>query len=250
MQDITQRKIAEKEREKLTADLIQRNRDLEQFTFIISHNLRAPTANIIGFTENLLYENLTPEEYAEFLQGLSVSASGLDNIIKDMNSILQVKREMDERKQYVNFDKLIADVKVSLGDMINPEKTVIETDFTGISEFYTLKVFLYSIFYNLISNSVKYREISRKTVIKVSSSMEGNKVFLKFKDNGLGINMKENGSKIFGLYSRFHTHIEGKGLGLFMVKTQVEAIGGKISVKSEVNEGTEFTIEFDKYIPD
>ena len=79
----------------------------------------------------------------------------------------------------------------------------------------------------------------------ISSKKVDNKFFITFRDNGLGIDLVRNSDKIFGLYKRFHSHTEGKGMGLFMVKTQVETLGGKISVKSEVGKGTEFLIEFD-----
>jgi signal transduction histidine kinase len=82
-----------------------------------------------------------------------------------------------------------------------------------------------------------------ETIIKITTEEDKDHVRIIFKDNGLGINLNENGDNLFGLYKRFHPHIEGKGLGLFMVKTQLEVLGGKISVKSEPNIGTEFTIE-------
>ena len=75
--------------------------------------------------------------------------------------------------------------------------------------------------------------------------MVDNHVELTFTDNGMGINLKKNGDQVFGLYKRFHDNIEGKGMGLFMVKTQVETLGGKISIRSEVNKGTEFLIELE-----
>jgi signal transduction histidine kinase len=110
----------------------------------------------------------------------------------------------------------------------------------------TLKSYMQSIFYNLISNSVKYRQPNLAPVIEIKSRKRQNKIELSFRDNCMGIDLTKNGDQVFGLYKRFHTNeIQGKGIGLFMVKTQVEAIGGTISVHSEVNKGTEFKIEFD-----
>jgi signal transduction histidine kinase len=109
----------------------------------------------------------------------------------------------------------------------------------------TIKSYLYSIFYNLISNSLKYRQHDIPSVIEIKSKVENNKVILLFKDNGMGIDLKKENNAVFGLYKRFHTkYAEGKGIGLFMVKTQIEAIGGSIGIKSEVNKGSEFWIEF------
>ena len=104
---------------------------------------------------------------------------------------------------------------------------------------------MYSIFYNLISNSIKYRRQHIPSVIAIESRLAKNKMELIFIDNGMGIDLNKNGGTVFGLYKRFHNHIEGKGMGLFMVKTQVETLGGKISIKSAENKGTEFKIEFE-----
>ncbi|MGZ5242559.1 MAG: PAS domain S-box protein [Bacteroidia bacterium] len=244
-QDITERKKTEKEREKLTNDLIQRNRDLEQFAFIISHNLRAPTANIIGFTDILQDETLTPEEQKQFLEGLAVSVSGLDTTIKDLNAILQVKKEINEKKELISFSSLVNDISVSLENITDKNHFQINSDFTEADDFFSLKAYMHSIFYNLISNSIKYCKPNEQPLIEIKSRRQNEKLELTFKDYGLGIDMKAKGAKVFGLYKRFHTHVEGKGLGLFMVKTQVEALGGKITIESKPNKGTEFTIVFE-----
>jgi PAS domain S-box-containing protein len=245
LQDVTERKIAEEEREKLIKDMIQRNRDLEQFTFIISHNLRAPTANIIGFTEILQDETLTPKEKKEFLQGLSTSVLGLDTVIKDINYILQVKGEVNEKKELMSFSGLANNTLIGISNLIEKHHVRIKTDFSKVDKIFSLKIYLQSIFYNLISNSIKYSRPDEQPLIEIKSREENGKIILTFKDNGLGIDMKTKGSQLFGLYRRFHSHVEGKGMGLFMVKTQVEAIGGQISVRSEPNKGTQFTIVFE-----
>ena len=104
---------------------------------------------------------------------------------------------------------------------------------------------MYSIFYNLISNSIKYRQQQVPCLIEIKSRRVKDTIELVFTDNGMGIDLQKRGDQVFGLYKRFHTNIEGKGMGLFMVKTQVETLGGKISIQSEVNKGTEFKIEFE-----
>jgi PAS domain S-box-containing protein len=244
-QDVTERKIAEEEREKLTKALIQRNRDLEQFTFIISHNLRAPIANIIGYSDFLLNEILAPKEQKEFLQGLSTSVLQMDVTIKDINAILQAKLDLNEKKEFLSFSKLLNGISSNVGPHFDKYKVHIQPDFSDVDEIYSLKVYMQSIFHNLIDNSIKYSKPNQDIFIEIKSRKEKGKIILTFKDNGLGIDMKTKGDKVFGLYKRFHSHIEGKGMGLFMVKTQVEAIGGKITVTSELNKGTEFTIVFE-----
>jgi signal transduction histidine kinase len=126
--------------------------------------------------------------------------------------------------------------------LLRNEDVVIISDFSAVDEVLTLKSYLHSIFFNLISNSIKYRRHDVKPVIEIVSSKKENGIELLFRDNGLGIDMARKGEEIFGLYKRFHPHIEGKGVGLYMVKTQVETLGGRISLTSEVNKGTEFKI--------
>ncbi|MEI9917561.1 MAG: ATP-binding protein [Bacteroidota bacterium] len=126
--------------------------------------------------------------------------------------------------------------------MIIQKNNCTVTDFTEVKSILTLRSFLQSIFYNLISNSIKYKQPNTDLVIRIVSHTIDDGVKLVFTDNGLGIDLTKDGSKVFGLYRRFHTkHAEGKGMGLFMVKTQVETPGGGISIRSEVNKGTQFT---------
>ncbi|MGG7034243.1 MAG: PAS domain S-box protein [Flavobacterium sp.] len=243
--DITFRKLMESERLKIIDELIQRNRDLEQFAYIISHNLRAPVANIIGITDYLKEEDIEPEEKHQMTEGLRISVRALDTVINDLNTILQTKREIIEKKEKINFSKILTDVQLSIETLINNEQVVFITDFSAIDEMITIKSYLHSIFYNLISNSIKYKQPHIAPVIEIRSKLSENKIILFFKDNGLGIDLEKRGEQVFGLYKRFHTQIEGKGMGLYMVKTQVETLGGKISIKSKINEGTEFKIIFE-----
>lgn len=149
-------------------------------------------------------------------------------------------------KENVVFEDLLGSIGVSIKNMIENEQVEIKSDFTEVGSMNTLKSYLYSIFYNLITNSIKYRRPGVAPIIEITSHKTANGIALTFKDNGMGIDLEKQGMQVFGLYKRFHTHAaEGKGMGLYMTKTQVETIGGKISIQSEVNKGTEFYIEFD-----
>ncbi len=245
LQDITGRKLAEIERIKLVSDLMLRNTELEQFAYIISHNLRAPVANIIGASSALEYPDLSVEEKGMLSKGISTSVKKLDEVVTDLNQILQVRDEVSGFKEMVNFSQLVNDIKASIINLVIDADVEIKFDFSAIDEYLTLKPYLYSIFYNLISNSVKYRRKDVHCIIEIKSRMVDDHIELSFKDNGMGINLKKNGEQVFGLYKRFHTGIEGKGMGLFMVKTQVETLGGKITIKGEENKGIEFLIKLE-----
>jgi signal transduction histidine kinase len=235
------------EKERIARDLIQRNNELEQFTYIISHNLRAPLANIIGITDMMNTFSLTVKEEDEMRTELISSVKKLDMIIRDLNSILQTKQELTDRKELVSFKEICDDINLSIRNLIKKQKVTIRTNFSDKENMISVKSYLYSIFYNLILNSIKYRQMELDPVIKIRSAVNEGKLSLIFEDNGIGIDLETQGEHMFGMYKRFHTHQEGKGLGLFMVKSQVESLGGKIFVESEVNIGTKFIVEFDLY---
>jgi signal transduction histidine kinase len=242
-QDITEAMRLQLESEKITLDLIERNKELEQFAYIVSHNLRGPVSNIIGITDELLITPPTDDIYPEFLAGLKNSTDKLDGVIKDLGFILQRKREVTEQRESVNFSELVEDIKGSIKNMITESGTTIEYHF-DVPNIVSLKSYLYSIFYNLITNSIKYRNATVAPAIKITSAVNNGFTELLFTDNGMGIDLEKNGDKVFGLYKRFHTHTEGKGMGLYMVKSQVESLGGTINISSELNKGTTFTLRF------
>ena len=244
--EITPRKISELQEKKITGELLQRNRDLEQFAYIISHNLRSPVANIIGITDALTEGSLEEDDKEIFMEGLTVSVKKLDDIIIDLNDILQVKNVVIGNKEIVAFSKVVDDIKFSISNLLNDRAVMFHCDFTEVDEVYSFKSYIHSIFYNLISNSIKYRQPDLDPVIEIKSRKYADRMELTFKDNSIGMDLETQSEQVFGLYKRFHPeYAEGKGMGLFMVKTQVETLGGKISVESRINEGTEFKIEFD-----
>lgn len=240
--DITAQKVLELEKERITADLVQRNKDLEQFTYIVSHNLRAPVANMIGLSSLLDSEGIDSCQKEKIVEGLSLSANNLNTVITDLNDILQTKRQISDDKELVVFSILVKNIRASISNIFESAKVELQCDFSEVEQISTIKSYLYSIFYNFISNSIKYRQQGVAPVIKIVSRQAAGNIELVFKDNGKGIDMKRNRGDLFGLYKRFDTSVEGKGLGLFMVKTQVETLGGKISIESEVNKGTTITI--------
>lgn len=239
--DITTIKSLEIEREKIINDLTQRNRDLEQFSYIVSHNIRSPLATILGFS-SLLGQNMSESDKAIVLKGMEESAIKLDNTIKDVNEILNIKKELAHSKTIVNLNKIISSVLGSLEKNIIDSGAKIDYNFKEIYIIHSINPYIHSIFYNLISNGLKYSKRNEKPYIEIWSEKKEKHIEIYFKDNGIGIDMQKYGNEIFGLYKKFNFEIEGKGMGLFMVKTQINALNGSIAIKSKLNEGTEFKI--------
>lgn len=240
--EITEAKNATFERERITADLIQHGKDLEQFTYIISHNLRAPVANILGLSDMLNDHELENEAKMEVFDRVAQSIKNIDAVIKDLNNILQAREMVNEKKEAVYFDEITEAIKASIQNTIVNEKAQFKYSFDEVESVFSVRSYLYSIFYNLSSNSIKYRRPGVAPIISIKSLKLQDKVELHFKDNGKGIDLEKHGRHVFGLYKRFDTSMEGKGMGLFMVKTQVEALGGTIKLKSKIGEGTEFIL--------
>ena len=241
--DITGRKMDDLERDKMTMDLVQHNKDLEQFTYIVSHNLRAPVANIVGLSNILNNVDLDADGDLEVKKSLSTSINSLDQVIMDLNNILQVRSHVNGQTEAVFFRLLVEDINSSLNNLIQQEKATISFNFTDADNIVTIKSYMHSIFYNLIINSIKYKRFGVDPAISISTKKIGNKLEIFFKDNGKGIEEK-NLKHLFGLYKRFDTSVEGKGMGLFMVRMQIENLGGKILVQSKYGSGTTFILEF------
>jgi PAS domain S-box-containing protein len=249
--DITQRKRLEEERERLFEErlsiidnLTRKNEDLEQFSFIVSHNVRAPLANILGLTTMFNDPRYGEDLKEKAVEGIQTSAKNLDAMLLDLNDILQVRNELSQKKSLVSLSEKVEESKKLLGDLIQSHGAVIETDFTQIDSFHTIRSYINHIFYNLISNSIKYAQPGIKPNIKIWSQEINDRIVLHFKDNGLGFNLERDRKAVFGLYKRFNLNTEGKGMGLFMIKKQVESLNGNIELQSVLNEGAHFIITF------
>lgn len=227
----------------MTEHLIKRNKDLEQFAYIISHNLRGPVTNVLSLAALLEEPRLDKETRQECLDGVVLSVRSLDETLTDLSRILQVKGDLTTQTENVRFADVVNDITRSISELVHAEHANVQTDFTEVEEINTVKGYLTSIFHNLIINSIKYRRKDVPPVLTIRSQRVNGRTRLTFADNGMGIDLHRHRERVFGLYRRFQTSIPGKGLGLFMVKTQVEALGGNVTVDSKLGEGTVFTID-------
>jgi signal transduction histidine kinase/CHASE3 domain sensor protein len=225
------------------SELIEQNNRLQQFTYIISHNLRAPLTRIIGLATIFNYMK-GKEETADLLLKIIKASNDLDDVIKDLAFILEIQRLNTQIFSTVNLKAVIDKTIRMLKREIDKTETTIITDFEDTYVFDSLPQYIESIFYNLISNAIKYRDPNRDLIITITPTLEEQLIRIEISDNGLGIDLEKYREKIFVLYKRFHSHVEGRGLGLYLVKTQVGAVGGKIEVASELNKGTTFSLFF------
>ncbi len=242
--DVTQEKEKEKEREQLISELTQNNKDLKQFSYIISHNLRAPLSNLTGLLNLAEDINIEDLETKEIINGFSKSTHLLNETVNDLVRIIVIKDNPVVQKEKVQVKEVFENIFNQLNHLISAHSPILKIDLEETEILEINRSYLESIFLNLLTNSIKYRDTERQLKIKISSKIDNNNVMLSFKDNGIGIDLDRNKDKIFGLYQRFHDYPDSKGLGLYLVKSQVESMGGQISVHSEVGKGTTFTINF------
>lgn len=243
IQDITERKIAEIEKNKINFYLSKKNQDLRQFNYIVSHNLRLPLTNILALTHLVNASNnvLSPAEMKRLIQLLEESSLKLDEVIKDLNVILEIKDGIGEALEKVNVCLLIQEVFQSV-TLAADEQLQLECDVHDLPDIYSIKSYLYSIFLNLISNSLRFRKENQPLLILVRVDRFDDRIEVVISDNGKGFDTNKARDKLFGLYKRFHQEVPGKGMGLFMVKAQLQRLGGDIDVQSKVGNGTTFTI--------
>jgi PAS domain S-box-containing protein len=241
--DITARKQAELEREQMISELTKSNRELQQFSYIATHNLRAPLTNLIAISNLLDTTTIEDPALAEMIEGFKTSAHQLHTTLDDLIQVLLIKGDTSMDLELVEFEDIFDRVILTIQSMVQQSGAQFATDFDEATSVYFSTNYMESIFLNLISNSIKFAHPKRKPRIRIQSFKEAQTIKLIFSDNGIGFDMERVKGRIFGLHKRFHKG-EGKGVGLFLIHSQITALGGTIDVESQENVGTTFTITF------
>ncbi|HEX8546277.1 MAG TPA: HAMP domain-containing sensor histidine kinase [Cytophagaceae bacterium] len=222
--------------------LIKTNNDLDNFIYTASHDLKAPISNIEGLLIAFKDDEVFDEGKNALLDMMFHSIERFKTTIKDLTEITKVHRPEDLDLQDLYFYEILDEVKLDIRGLIETLNPDIELAFTVPNINYPRKN-LRSIIYNLLSNSLKYSSPDRIPKIRIATEKKGNYIILKISDNGLGLSA-ENQTKIFGMFKRAHQHIDGTGIGLYMIKRMIENTGGKIEVESQVGIGTTFCVYF------
>lgn len=241
--DITNQKLRQLENESLIKELIVKNNELRHFSYITSHNLRAPIANLKGIIQLMLQYDPSKEEVIEYLNALDSSTNLLNETIEDLMKVIIIKDKLTVEKELLSIENIINQIVKQLSISISEIEPVITTKFE-VKTLNLNKSYFESIMLNLISNSLKYRKLDQTLHITINTFLKENQIVLEFEDNGIGIDLERNKDKIFGLYQKFHNRSDSKGMGLYIIKNQVEAMNGTITVESKENIGTKFTLTF------
>ncbi|HEY8399959.1 MAG TPA: CHASE domain-containing protein [Cytophagaceae bacterium] len=226
-------------------ELVKINNDLDNFIYTASHDLKAPVSNIEGLIYNLV-EVVTDEtrkckDFQIILGMMSKSVSRFKATIQDLTDITKIQKENPGGEELIDLNEVTERVKEDIRTMVEESEAQIHLETAGAFKMKFSKVNFTSVIYNLVSNAIKYRHPDRKPLITIKAAMEGSHIIIRVKDNGLGFR-KEHADKAFSMFKRFHNHVEGSGIGLYIVKRLVENAGGEIKLESEENVGSEFQI--------
>ena len=242
--DITERIMQEQSTRDALNIISEQNKRLLNFSYIVSHNIRSHSSNISGIAQVLANEP-EPEIQRQFIDGLLKSSISLDTTLRHLNELLNIQSRVNFHKESVSFfqvvnqtlETLVVDLKTNNVKVINeiPQGFKLNTD----------KAYLDSIVLNLISNAIKYRRAGIDPEITIAAGLRNSVHYFSIRDNGRGIDLEKYGEKLFGMFKTFHGNREARGIGLFITRNQIEALGGTIEVISKVDEGSMFTV----YLP-
>lgn len=242
-QDIDERKEKEITLRSSISLIHEQNERLVNFAHIVSHNLRSHAANL-QLTLDLLATETDQIEAAHFKENLNKISESLNQTINHLKDVAVIQTDNNPIKKTIRFENVFISTLATLQSQIELAKVEVKADFEACPEIEYIPAYLESIFLNLITNAIKYRHPDKAARIVIKTYKEDGKVVLEVSDNGLGIDLEKFGSKLFGMYKTFHNNPDARGVGLFITKSQIEALGGNISIQSEVNKGSTFKINF------
>ena len=241
MIDISKTKEAEKELNDAFNLVTEQNKRLLNFSYIVSHNLRSHTSNISSIMD-LIEISESEEEKNEMIQLLKTISNSLNETMLHLNEVINIRTNIGLVSKPLNLNQYIETVQSVLTEQIISNDVSISTVIPKNVMVNYNPAYLESILYNIISNSIRYRHPERKPAISIKWLIENKFNVLQISDNGVGIDLVKNADKIFGMYKTFSTNSDAKGIGLFITKNQIDAMGGNITVESEPNIGTTFKI--------
>ncbi|MDG1870846.1 MAG: PAS domain-containing sensor histidine kinase, partial [Flavobacterium sp.] len=241
--DISYIKQTEREIHTLLNVAKDQNERLKNFAHIVSHNLRSHSGNITMMMDLAVHEQ--PELLEnELIRMLQTASTNLQETIMHLNEVVLMNSAVNENLHSINLSHYMKETIQNMHAVLFNLDIDINNTIDSNINILALPAYLESILLNLMTNAVKYRSEDRLLKINVSTEIIGEYAVLTIEDNGIGIDLKKNGFKIFGMYKTFHTNKDARGIGLFITKNQIEAINGKIEVTSQEHIGTTFKVYF------
>ena len=225
------------------AQLVKYNKELEQFTYVATHDLKSPLANIQGYLDLLEIDLKDPSaDVLDSLKWLKYSVEEAQQVIRELTNALKARNNKEELRKVINLEDLVESVLSGMRSRILAAKVIFICDFTEINEFMYYPVALRSILQNIISNAIQYSGATEHPEIKVTTLEINNEIHISVEDNGAGIDLSANKSKVFGLFKRVQNDESGSGIGMYIVNKFLENYGGRLTLVSELGKGSTFTV--------
>ncbi|HXA02556.1 MAG TPA: PAS domain S-box protein [Cytophagaceae bacterium] len=226
-------------------ELKKSNTDLDNFIYIASHDLKVPLINMEALL-TILKEEMEnqSDDVKDVMHKFEKSLLRMQHTLSDISNVARIQKNLEESSDKILFQDVLYEVIESIEELITQTKTNITADFSACPQIHYSRINLKSILYNFVTNAIKYRSPERTPVIKICSQLHHEHPILIVKDNGLGLDLTKHREKLFGMFKRFHDHVEGSGIGLYIVKRMVENKGGKVDVESEPGKGSSFKVIF------
>lgn len=245
--DITLLKDAEREITSLLDVTREQNNRLLNFAHIVSHNLRSHSGNI-GMVLELMKDEMPDSTQNEFYPLLQQASGNLTDTITHLNEIVLMSTGINKNMVPLNLFEFVEKAGLAIQAIVTENEATIQNEVGKDLFVQAIPAYLESIILNLLTNALKYKSPFRKPVINITAETHDRYITIIVKDNGSGIDLKLHGNKLFGMYKTFHGNRDARGIGLFITKNQVEAMGGSIEAESEINNGTVFTIHLQKQV--
>lgn len=222
------------------------NTDLDNFVYTASHDLKSPVGNLEGLLL-VLNKTIQPklDEREQKIFGMMAgSITKLKNTISALIDVTKVAKNVEDATETVSIPEVVQDVKADLVNLIEEFQPNFSEDY-AVEQIQSVRINVRSIMYNLLSNAIKYRSPDRPLYIALRTYVEAGFVVISLQDNGLGM-QPEQLEKLFTMFKRMHTHVEGTGIGLYILKRIVENTGGRVVAESQLDRGSTFKV----YLPE
>ena len=239
--NVTSRIEKELELKRLLEVTSSQNSKLYNFTHIVSHNIRSHASNL-SMVIDVIESTVDISEKLSYFDLFKEGTEKLSETIEYLNEIITIQQKTNIEKTKINLKHEIEKTKMALSLVIKESKITITDTIPDDLIVTAIPAYLDSILLNLFTNAIKYKSPERKPTLKIGYEIIEGYTVLNFKDNGLGLDLKKNAHKLFGMYKTFHGNEDAKGIGLFITKNQLEAMNGKIEIESEVGQGSNFKI--------
>jgi len=168
----------------------------------------------------------------------------LQNTIIDLLEVARIEKRLKEEKEWLSLFEIISDILADNQEQIKQNETMFDIELGAANQLYFSKNNLSSILANLITNAIKYASPDRDSLVKIYAQKQENTTVLVIEDNGIGIDLEKHKGNLFQMFKRFHDHVDGTGVGMYIVKKLMEENEGSINLESEVNVGTKLTLYF------